>query len=144
VHEDFIKQALIKRNDSLIKTEKLFIANKSRWFAAFSEHFQSICTEIVKQQSESSIPDISRLEYIMMYTNFINRCYIAEVYVFDDKLYLDKNQRVISEYDVSFLFIYFDELWDNLISLRKYYIGKVTNREISAFMIETLVTLREP
>jgi uncharacterized protein YjbI with pentapeptide repeats len=101
-------------------------------------HFKSICAEIVKLQNESTLSAISHIEYTMLYTNFINHRYIAEVWVYGDKLYLDKNQRMIGEYDISFLFDSFEELWNKLLSERKRYVGKVPAREITTFMINTL------
>ena len=138
MHEDFINRANILHNEYLLKIEDLFVANKNRWFAAFTEHFQSVCAEIVKLQNESSIPAISYLDYTMLYVNFIKRRYVAEVWVYGDKSYLDKNQRMVGEYDISFLFVYFNELWDKLLAERKRYVGKVTAREIKSFMIEAL------
>jgi len=136
--EDFINRANIKRNENLLKTEKLFTANSNDWLTAFAKHFQSVCAGIVKMQNDSSLPAISYMEYTMLYTNFIKRRYLAEIWIYDDKSYLDKNQCFIGSYDISFLFIYFDELWDKLISMRKRYVGKVTAREVKAYMIQAL------
>jgi len=74
----------------------------------------------------------------MLYANFVNRRYTAEVWVYGDNWYCDKNQRMVGEYDISFLFGYFDELWDKLLSARKRYVGKVTAQEVAAFMLEIL------
>ena len=138
MHPDFIELSAALRNEYLLKTEHYFATKQQQWFDAFTEHIQSICAEIVKQQNDLSIPSISRIEYTMLYTNFINRRYIAEVWVYDDNLYLDKNQRMIGTYDISFLFVYFDELWDKLLSTRKRFVGKVTSHEVTSFLIHTL------
>ncbi|MCL2153367.1 MAG: hypothetical protein FWH57_10505, partial [Oscillospiraceae bacterium] len=81
--------------------------------------WRQVHTQVVKIQATLDIPAISYLEYTMLYTNFINRRYITEVWVYGDKGYLDKNQYMLGEYDISFLFIYFDELWDKLLTARK-------------------------
>jgi len=109
--KDFLSSANIKRNEYLLNTEVLFVANKTRWFSDFSAHFQTLCAQIRKWQDASILPAISYLEYTMLYTNFINRHYISDILVYGDKSYLDKNQRTIGSYDVSFLFIidYHDE-----------------------------------
>jgi len=63
---------------------------------------------------------------------------VAEVWVYGDERYLDEDQRFIGEYDISFLFVHFDELWDKLLALRKRYVGKVSSKEVTSFMIEAL------
>gem|GEM_PF-6588908 len=52
--------------------------------------------------------------------------------------YKDEGQRMVGEYDVSFLFAYFDELWDKLLSARKRYAGKVTVQEVATLMMDAL------
>jgi hypothetical protein len=74
----------------------------------------------------------------MLYTNFIKRRYVAEIWIYDSDWYFDKKQCIVGECNISFLFIYFDELWDKLLSIRKRYVGKVTACDVTAFMIETL------
>ncbi|MCL1873566.1 MAG: pentapeptide repeat-containing protein [Clostridiales bacterium] len=112
--------------------------HKQSWFTEFEKHFLAVCANIVKIQDESIIPAISHLEYTMKYTNFLNRRYIAEVWVYGDDWYLDKDQRMVWEYDISFLFVHFDELWDKLLTQRKRYVGKVSAQEVTSFMIEAL------
>jgi uncharacterized protein YjbI with pentapeptide repeats len=74
----------------------------------------------------------------MLYANFINRHYIAEVFAYGKKSYIDRDQRHIGSYDVSFLFVFFDQLWDSLISMRKLYVGLVSAQEIAIYMMGTL------
>jgi uncharacterized protein YjbI with pentapeptide repeats len=138
MNEDFLTRAENKRNEYLLKTEELFVANKDRWFADFADHFLDICTQIKKCQSESALPPISYLEYTMLYTNFINRHYVADIFIYGDKSYLDRDQRFIGNYDISFLFGYFDQLWDDIISLKRRYPGLVSAQEITPFVMGTL------
>jgi len=138
MNEDFQARAEIKRNEYLLETEELFVANKDRWLADFAVHFQDICNQIQKSQADSVLSAISYLEYTMLYTNFLNRRYIADIFVYGDKSYLDRDQRFIGSYDISFLFVFFDQLWDALITLRRRYPGLVPAPEITAFMMETL------
>jgi len=125
-------------NEYLLKTEDLFVANKNIWFAEFADSFQLSCAKIVNLQKESSLPAISYLEYTMPRTNFINRRYTAEVWVYGDDWYLDKNQHMVGEYDLSSLFVHFNELWDKLISARRRYIGKATVQEVNSHMMQML------
>jgi uncharacterized protein YjbI with pentapeptide repeats len=74
----------------------------------------------------------------MLYTNFIKRRYTAEIFVFRNKSYLDKEQRFIGGYDISFIFVYFDKLWDELMALKKQYLGHVSAQEVTSFMLGAL------
>ena len=138
MHSDLIThyQSLVTAH--LLKTEALYIANKTAWIASFSSHFQGICSRIIEQQDNAILPTIQYLEYTMLYSNFINRRYVAEITVYNEKRYLDKSQQSFGEYDLSHIFIYFNELWDKLLSERKRYVGKVKSREITTLMIEAL------
>ena len=103
MHTNFIELSATLRNKYLLKTDALFVAQQQRWFVAFAEHFQTICAEIVKLQNELSLSAILRIEYTMLYSNFTNQRYIAEVWLYGDDIFLDKNQRLIGMYDISFL-----------------------------------------
>ena len=138
MNKNFATHAATLRTEYLQKTETLFISNKAAWFVDFTRNFHEICVEIRKLQDRAALTAIAYLEYTMLYTNIMDRHYVAELFVYNDKGYLDKNQRIIGEYDISFLFIYFERMWDKLLSERKRYVGKVTSREITAFMVETL------
>jgi len=138
LNTNYIDLSTTLRNENLLKTEALFAAQKHHCFTAFSDHFNSICTKITNQQNNSTLPAISRIDYTMLHTNFINRRYIAEVWVYGEDLYLDKNQRKIGEYDISFLFIHFDELWNKLLAQRKRYVGKVRAQEVKTIIMQAL------
>ena len=138
MHPHFLSNAKIRRNEYLLKTEDLFTTNKSSYFPAFQTHFNQTCAHIQKMQSTSTLAPISYLDYTMLYTNFINRRYTADIFAYGEKGYLDKNQRFIGEYDISFLFVYFDQLWNDLINQKRRYVGKVKSKEVTQFMLETL------
>ena len=138
MNPDFMHRAATWRNEALLKTEAVFSANKTSWFTCFAEHLQQTCTKIQELQDEADLPNITYLEYTMLFSNFMNHRYVADVLAYAKTSYLDKNQRLIDEYNLSFLFVYFDELWNKLLDERKRYIGKVTTQEIKSFMLQTL------
>ena len=74
----------------------------------------------------------------MLYTNFINRRYVAELFACGDELYLDKVQRHLGSCDISELFVFYDRLWEDLLALRKRYVGKVSTQDINEFMLQSL------
>jgi uncharacterized protein YjbI with pentapeptide repeats len=138
MNEDFVDFANNLQNECLLKSEAHFITHKQSCLIAFKNHFQAVCAAIVKAQNESILPGISHLEYTMKYANFINRRYIAEVWVYGEGWYLNEDQRMIGEYDVSPLFVHFDELWDKLLAQRKRFGGKVSSQEVTSAMIQSL------
>jgi hypothetical protein len=138
LHNKFNELARKLLNEYLFKTESLFLEKKGEWFGIFAEHFRSVCAGLTRMQSDGSLGALSYVEYTMLYTNFINRRYAAEVCVYNEKSYLDKNRRIVGELDISFLFVHFDALWEELLSARKRFVALVTVREISEFMIDAL------
>ena len=136
--EDFKKQFDKLCNEYLLKTEALFVAQKSDFFSAFAQHFHSMCTETLKLQEDSVIPALSHMEYSMLYTNFINRRYLASAFIYGDKGYCDNKQRLVGELDISSLFSFFNELWDKTLSLRKRYVDKVSVKDVNTCMFEAL------
>jgi len=138
MHEGFIVKFNALRNEYLLKTEYLFAQQRQKWVSDFAENFQKICAEVVRLQEEESYPPVSHIECTILFNNFIDRRYVAEVFVYGESLYLDKNQCMAGEYDVSYLFVYFDELWDKLLAERKRYVGKVSALEVKSMILGTL------
>ena len=137
--DDFAKLANTKLNEYLLKTEELFVLNKNSWVTGFSSHFQDMCKKIQKWQDEViEFTAISYLEYLMLYTNFVKRRYTADIFVFGNKSYLDKCQHFIGSYNISFMFVYFEKLWDDLSALKKRYPSQVSAQDVTSFMIDAL------
>ena len=142
--EDFVTTAKTKLNEYLLKTESLFTENRKRWVSDFVGHFRGVCEIIQKLQGEMassaaiSSAAIAYVEYIMLNTSFVKRRYCADIFIFNEKSYLDKTQSFVGHYDISFLFIYFDKLWDDLIVLRKSYPKQVSVRDVTSFMLKAL------
>ena len=136
--DDFERRAISLRNESLLKTESLFAANREEWCDSFALYFEALCGQIRTKQDESTISATSFLEFTMLYTNFINRCYVSEAIAFDERRYLDQNKQFFGRFDLSFLFGNFDKLWDDLLTVRKRYVGKVSANEVKLFMMDSL------
>jgi hypothetical protein len=135
--EKFSIRAKLLVNDYLLKTEKLFISSKDNWINDFIEHFITACSIIAKKQDELCIPAISYLEYTLLLTNIINRHYVSEIIVYNDKSYLDLKQHIVYKYDISHLLVYFDDLWNKLLNERKLYVGKVRSNDVTKIMLES-------
>jgi len=138
MNKGFVSRASIMCNEYLLKTEELFVSNKDKWIADFVGEFLDVCAQIRKIQDEIDQSPISYLEYTMLLTNFLNRDYIVDIFTYGDESYLDENQRFIASYDISYLFIYFDELWNKLLLERKRYVGNVSARDVKIIMMNAL------
>jgi uncharacterized protein YjbI with pentapeptide repeats len=138
MNSDFINIADALKNEYLFKTEALLADNRQAWIDDFAYNFCKICGEIQKLQFDLALPAITYLEYTMLYTNFINRQYVAEVRVYGDEHYLDKKQHIVGSYDISFLFVYFDELWSKLILTKKRFVGQVSASEVKTFILKDM------
>ena len=103
--KDFDRVAKSLRNEYLLKTESMFFMNLQNWSSVFAVHLDEVFINVHRLQLESAISSISYLEYTMLYTNFINRKYNAELLAFNHESYLDKKQLIIGSLDISFLFI---------------------------------------
>jgi hypothetical protein len=131
-----IADALV--NEYLLKTESLFVNNRQTWVAHFAAHFLLTCEAIQKLQTESDLMSVSYLEYTMLYSNFASRKYLAEINVYGEKSYLDRRQYIIDSYDVSYFFDLFDKLWDELLRIRKSFVGQVSSQDVSVCMMKIL------
>ncbi|MCL2815999.1 MAG: pentapeptide repeat-containing protein [Oscillospiraceae bacterium] len=134
--ERFTERANALLNERLFKTEDLFLGEFSCLSAEFKKNFAQICGEIAKLQENGDFGDVAYIGYTMLRTNLINKEYATEVCIYGENWYLCKNQRAVGQFDISVLFRYFDELWQELIAVRKQYIGKVSAQEVTAFIMQ--------
>ena len=121
MQDNFHTQAETLRNKYLLKTEDFFVANRQALTANFAKNFLQVCGHIVELQKTASLPKVYHLEYIMDYGDFVERNYTASVWVFGEYWYSDRNRRVVGEHSVNGLFTHFNEMWDELLTLRKKY-----------------------
>jgi len=136
MNEQFLQYAQNLLSEKLFKTEELFLGGFSRLSAEFTANFQQTCEKISALQKDGGFDDAAYIEYTLLRTNIINRNYTAEVRVYGKDRYLCKRQRAVGEFDVSFLFKHFGELWDELIESRRQYAGKVSAVDVKAFMMD--------
>ena len=133
--EHFTERARTLLNEKLFKTEELFPGEFPRLSKKFKESFAQMCGEILRLQKDGDFGDVAYIEYTMLRTNLINKDYVSEVCIYGENWYLCKNQRAVGRFDISVLFKHFDELWQELIAIRKNYVGKVSAQEVTAFIM---------
>jgi uncharacterized protein YjbI with pentapeptide repeats len=132
--EDFYTNADRLKGEYLLKAEDAFIVNRDTWIFECSVNFREACDTIRERQRRSTLAPITYLEYTMLYTNFVNREYFAEIIAYGDMSYLDKSQQFIGRFDISCLFLYYDALWYDLTRLKRRYLGKVSALEVTRYM----------
>ncbi|MDR0443867.1 MAG: pentapeptide repeat-containing protein [Treponema sp.] len=133
--KEILSQVENLKNEYLLKTEALFVANAHTWFADFQKHFLEICEKIKGKNMGYSI---SYLEYICLNTHFINRRYVAEICAYNKNRFFDKKQQHIGGYDISYFLIYYDQLWNDLIAWNNFVEEKVSSQEITQFILEAI------
>ena len=136
MNEQFLKNAGALLNEKLFKTEELFLGGFPRLSEEFTANFQRVCEETAALQTAGGLGDIAYIEYTLLRTNAVNRNYMSEVRIYGEKRYMCKSQRAAGEFDVSFLFKHFDELWGELIESRRQYAGKVSAIHVKEFMMD--------
>ena len=134
--EHFTERANALLNEKLFKTEDMFLGEFPRLQKQFRENFAQVCEEIIKLQKNEDFGDVAYIGYTMLRTNLINKEYVSEVCIYGENWYLGKNQRAVGRLDIAVLFKYFDELWQELIAVRKNYVGKVSAQEVTAFIMQ--------
>lgn len=123
-----------RKNEKLMEAEDFFLVHKGEFQRKFLENLDEICEAIVKQQESGKLPSIAYLEYTLLYYRFLKRDYTAEVRVYGEDWYLDRKQTVIGSFDVSLLFGTCTELWEELLSARKRYSGRVSAKWVKGLM----------
>lgn len=134
--KDFLSFALELRNKKLLETEHIFQNIKIQLIDKFRLNFLDNCKKICDMQKSNDFLELSYIEYTMLYSNYLNKNYIADIRIYDKDWYLDKKQLSVGTFDVSPLFEKYSELWEEL--LKKAYSLKVNPIEVKEFMIDSL------
>ena len=132
----FLNRAETLLNEKLFETENLFRSSFSSLSEAFMENFREICKEVTTLQEAGNFGEIAYIEYTLLRSNTINKNYVAEIRIYGKEWFLCKGQRVVGQFDVSYLFQNLDRLWMKLLEMRKQYIGKVSSLDVSEFIMD--------
>ena len=134
--EEYIQYAYQLKNQKLIETEELYQTQLNAYISVFKSSFKEICSTVIRLQQDGELDEIAYLEYTFLYTNLIQKQEKAEVRVYGKDWYLDASQRAVGDFDYSFLFTKYMELWEGLMEGRKRFAGAVTAREVTTFLLE--------
>lgn len=120
-------------NETLNKLEYDFQTNFEKYKLEFIENFKEFCS-IVKEEFLNL--EIAYISYNLMLTNILNHKYKYNIYVYDSNWYLGIQKDIkILEYDVTFIYKYFEEMWLKLLKERKSYIFKINDTDVNNLMI---------
>lgn len=117
-------------NQKLFEMDEYFYYHREKYIPEFQHNFKETCQTIENLQKNGQLNHIAYLEYTMLYTNVTQKKYIAEVRVYDDMWYLDKQQKVVGLMDISPYFIKMEELKEELLKERKRYKNRISKSEI--------------
>lgn len=133
--KEFQQYAEELKNKKLFEADEIYQYHLDEYIPIFQNHFKNICETIIKLQRSDNLGGISYLEYTLLYTNLLRKEDTAEVRVYDDNWYFDPGQRAVGNFDFSFLFTKYRELWAELMSSRKRFAKAVTAQETISFLL---------
>lgn len=116
--------------EMLKKLEADFQKNFEEYKAKFILNFKNIC-EIIKKEHNNL--EIGYISYNLMLIKTLNNNYNYDIYIYDKNWYLNRDIK-ITEYDVSFIYKYFEEMWTRLLKERKAYVFKINDTDINNLM----------
>lgn len=127
--------ALQLKEQKLFEMEDLYQLHLREYIPIFQKNFNDVCRKIITLQQSGRLGPLSYLEYTLLYTNLMQRKSSAEVRGYSDSWYLDSRQEAIGDFDFSYLFQKYWELWDQLLNYRKRFAGEVAAQEITEFLL---------
>ncbi len=103
---------------------------------AFISSFKKTCEEI-KKLEETQEFKVGFLMYNLLRTQVMQHQYNYRIYVYDENWYL-KDGIYIGELDVSFIYKYYEEMWQELLKCSKKYVLKIGVLDVEHIMLEQL------
>lgn len=135
--DEFYEKEVEPRLDEMLEQLEIsFQTNRHQWKQQLIPEFQNICRAAKKIQVEKSFP-IGFLMIHPLRTRLLNRDYRYQAWIYDEEWYVHEGYPV-GEVDVSFLFQYYDELWNQLQTVYSNYWGKVTEMDVEQIMLRLL------
>lgn len=109
--------AEIEMNQALIKAGDVIQKENQALQSDFLLLLKNLCNQIIEFTSKNSYA-VKYLQFILLRNQFLNRHYIYEVRIYDEmRQFYDGFE--LAKYDASFLYKYFDEVWNFLLQKKK-------------------------
>lgn len=119
-------------NECLEKLEEDFQKNFYVEIELYVKNFENICNKIIQQYPNFKVGYIM---YNCMLHKILNHNYSYDIYVYSKDWYFGEEIK-IGEYNVNFVYKYFDEVWQKLLSNYRGYVNKIVATDINNLMIE--------
>ena len=120
--------------ETLEKIEEDFQENIEKYKNEFILNFKSISKEIKNKYVGKKI---GYLTYNLMLTKIINKNYSYDIYIYDKDWYLNGDIK-IGEYNVEYIYKYYEEMWDKLVKEGRGYIFKINKTDITNVMLNII------
>ncbi len=120
--------------ETLEKMEEDFQKNIEKYKKEFILNFKEVSQKIQKEYADFKI---GYLSYNLMLTKITNKNYKYEIYIYDKDWYL-KGDIKIEEYNVEYIYKYYEEMWQNLLKEGRGYIFKINSTDINNIMIKII------
>ncbi len=137
IPEHFLETCFVPTLDeTLDKLENDFQNNFEKYKLEFIENFKEFCKIVKEEYPELQIAYIS---YNLMLTNILNHKYKYNIYIYDSNWYLGEQKDIqILQYNVTFIYKYFEEMWLKLLKERKKYIFKINDTDVNNLMLKII------
>lgn len=140
---NFVDVLKKKANQKLFEMEERFQTQFEKLLPPFQTNFKKISQNIVALQKKKELGSIAYLEYTMLYTNVLQKKYIAEIRVYDDMWYLDNCQMTVGTMDLSDYFQLMDKLQEQLLKERKRYQNMISKTELLEYLVPYFLSFYE-
>ena len=123
-------------NQVLSDLERDFMSNHSAWKKNMVMNFKSYWESIQMVQSKKEC-SAGVLMFLILRTRLLERDYRYKVVLYDEEWYVHPYEDV-GDLDVSFIFCYFNQLWDMLLVKYAHYYNKITEIQIEQIMLRLI------
>lgn len=116
--------------------EQDFHVHHLEWIEQLKPKFEAICC-VAKNIQEKNHISIGYLMFHVLRTRLMEHDYRYQVVIYGEEFYA-KEGFFVGDIDVSFIYQYYEKLWQVLLTEYKKYIGKITPMDIEQIMLRLL------
>lgn len=106
--------------------------NKAKFKKMFIQNFKEVCDIINENYSKM---EVGFIMYNSLVSKFLNGDYSYCIYIYDKDWYMNGDIKVY-DFNVRFVFDYFEKLWEEIIKDSKKYVGKINHTDVQNLMIK--------
>lgn len=136
-----IKKTELKllRNDILLLLEEKFQSEKEKLADEFLKCFNNICEKIVELQQEGTIEEIQFMTITILRTRIKDKNYKFPIKVCNSLWWLDENHCDVGEYDGSFVFEFYEKMYEELGKEIRQYVGRTIKQDTYTLLSDEII-----